>query len=113
MRPVLTAKKSRHSGAMLLKKEGTMFSGIIQAVGNVVALQPRGGDVRLVIDVGDLDAASIALGDSIAVSGVCLTVVEIVGSQLTFDVSNETLSRTALGTLGQSSTVNLEKALRL
>lgn len=90
-----------------------MFSGIIQAVGKVVDLQPRGGDVRLVVDAGTLDVAGIALGDSIAVSGVCLTVVEIDGAQLAFDVSNETLSRTALGALGQGGTVNLEKSLRL
>jgi riboflavin synthase len=90
-----------------------MFSGIIQAVGNVVDLQPRGGDVRLVVDACSLDVAGIALGDSIAVSGVCLTAVEIDGTRLAFDVSNETLSRTALGALGQGGTVNLEKSLRL
>ena len=90
-----------------------MFSGIIQAVGKVAALQPHGGDARLVVDAGDFDVAAVALGDSIAVSGVCLTVVEITGSQLAFDVSNETLSRTALEKLGQGSGVNLEKALRL
>ncbi|MBN8885859.1 MAG: riboflavin synthase [Rudaea sp.] len=90
-----------------------MFSGIIQAVGKVVELQPRGGDVRLVVDAGSLDVAGVALGDSIAVSGVCLTAVEIAGTQLAFDVSNETLSRTALGALGQGGTVNLEKSLRL
>ena len=90
-----------------------MFSGIIQAVGKVVELQPRGGDVRLVVDAGSLEVAGVALGDSIAVSGVCLTAVEIAGTQLAFDVSNETLSRTALGALGQGGTVNLEKSLRL
>lgn len=90
-----------------------MFSGIIQAVGKVVDLQPRGGDVRLVVDAGSLDVAGVALGDSIAVSGVCLTAVEIDGAQLAFDVSNETLSRTALGALGRGGTVNLEKSLRL
>jgi riboflavin synthase len=90
-----------------------MFSGIIQAIGKIAELQPLGGDVRLLVDVGEFDVASIAPGDSIAVSGVCLTVVEIVASQLAFDVSNETLSCTALGALRQGGGVNLEKALRL
>ena len=50
-----------------------MFTGIIQTVGRVRSLEPRGGDVRLVIDTGDLDLADVQLGDSIAVSGCCLT----------------------------------------
>ncbi|MFT3790102.1 MAG: riboflavin synthase [Rudaea sp.] len=90
-----------------------MFSGIVQAVGTIASLQPHGGDVRLVVDAGGLGVDGIALGDSIAVSGVCLTVVGIDASRLAFDVSNETLSRTALATLEQGSGVNLEKALRL
>jgi riboflavin synthase len=90
-----------------------MFSGIVQAVGKIVAMQPRGGDVRLVVDAQDLGIDGIALGDSISVSGVCLTVVEIDASRLAFDVSNETLSRTSLGALQAGSGVNLEKALRL
>ena len=90
-----------------------MFSGIIQAVGKVAALQAHGGDVRLTVDVGDFEIAGVAVGDSVSVSGVCLTVVGIAGTQLAFDVSNETLSRTTLGALGQGGAVNLEKALRL
>ena len=90
-----------------------MFSGIIQGVGTVAQLQPRGGDVRLVVDAGDFDYVGIALGDSIAVSGVCLTAVEIDAPHLAFDVSVETLSRTTLGALKLGNGVNLEKALRL
>jgi len=90
-----------------------MFSGIVQSVGTVVALEPRGGDMRLLIDAAALGIGGIAPGDSIAVAGVCLTVVGVDASQLAFDVSNETLSRTSLGTLGPGSGVNLEKALRL
>ncbi|HEX7916352.1 riboflavin synthase [Rudaea sp.] len=90
-----------------------MFSGIVQAVGKIASLDPRGGDVRLVVDAGGLGVDGIALGDSISVAGVCLTVVAIDATRLAFDVSNETLSRTSLGTLQPGSGVNLEKALRL
>src|SRR5438445_6853678 len=90
-----------------------MFSGIVQAVGKIASMEPRGGDVRLVLDADGLGVDGIALGDSIAVAGVCLTVVEIDATRLAFDVSNETLSRTSLGALGPGSGVNLEKALRL
>ncbi|MBS0515445.1 MAG: riboflavin synthase [Proteobacteria bacterium] len=90
-----------------------MFSGIVQSVGTVVALEPRGGDMRLLIDAAALGIGGIAPGDSIAVAGVCLTVVGIDATRLAFDVSNETLSRTSLGTLDPGSGVNLEKALRL
>jgi riboflavin synthase len=90
-----------------------MFSGIVQAVGKIAALQPRGGDVRLVVDAADLGVESVALGDSISVSGCCLTVVEIDAPRLAFDVSNETLACTSLGALPVGAGVNLEKALRL
>ena len=76
-------------------------------------MQPLGGDVRLVVDATDLGVEGVALGDSISVSGVCLTVVDIAASKLAFDVSNETLSCTSLGALQTGSSVNLEKALRL
>lgn len=90
-----------------------MFSGIVQAVGKIAALQPRGGDVRFVVDAADLGVESVALGDSISVSGCCLTVVEIDAPRLAFDVSNETLACTSLGALPVGASVNLEKALRL
>jgi riboflavin synthase len=90
-----------------------MFTGIIQSIGRIERLEPRGGDVRLSIDAGKLDLARAALGDSIAVNGVCLTAVELTGRGFAADVSRETLSLTTLGTLTPGSPVNLEPALTL
>src|SRR5699024_8931162 len=90
-----------------------MFTGIVQSVGRIVRLEPRGGDVRLHVDTADLDLADVALGDSIAVSGCCLTVVSLAERGFAADVSNESLSLTTLGTLKPGDPVNLEKALRL
>ncbi|HEY4291534.1 riboflavin synthase [Luteibacter sp.] len=90
-----------------------MFTGIIQSVGRVARLEPRGGDVRLVVDTAGLDMADVSLGDSIAVSGVCLTVIDFDTASFAADVSNETLSHTTLGKHKQGDPVNLEKALRL
>ena len=88
-----------------------MFTGIVQAVGSVVALTPRGGDVELLIDAGDLTLAGVVPGDSIAVAGACLTVTRLESRCFAADVSNETLARTTLGSLLEGSPVNLEKAL--
>jgi riboflavin synthase len=90
-----------------------MFTGIIQAIGSIAALQQRDGDVRLVIDAGTLPMTDVNLGDSIAVSGVCLTVVGKTASGFSADVSGETLRRTMLGSLSVKAAVNLEKALTL
>ncbi|MGB1009267.1 MAG: riboflavin synthase [Thiolinea sp.] len=90
-----------------------MFTGIIQAVGNIASMQAKGGDMRLGIATGKLDMADVALGDSIAVNGVCLTVIAMDGANFSADVSRETLSLTSLGQLKQGSPVNLEKALTL
>ncbi|HSO84890.1 riboflavin synthase [Thiocapsa sp.] len=90
-----------------------MFTGIIQSIGRIERLEPRGGDVRLSIDAGKLDLARAALGDSIAVNGICLTAVELTGRGFAADVSRETLSLTTLGTLAPGSAVNLEPALTL
>jgi riboflavin synthase len=90
-----------------------MFTGIIQTVGRIARLEPRGGDVRLVVDTSGLDMADVALGDSIAVSGVCLTVIEFDTNGFAADVSNETLAHTTLGKHKAGDPVNLEKALRL
>lgn len=90
-----------------------MFTGIIQSVGRIVRLEPRGGDVRLHVDTADLDLADVQLGDSIAVSGVCLTAVTLEARGFSADVSNETLSLTTLGRHKAGDPVNLEKALRL
>ena len=90
-----------------------MFTGIVEATGRIVHTEPRGGDVRLVVDAGMLGLDDVAIGDSIAVSGVCLTAIAIEGNTFAVDVSNETLSRTSLASLGTGARVNLEKALRL
>ncbi|CAK0764340.1 Riboflavin synthase [Gammaproteobacteria bacterium] len=88
-----------------------MFTGIIQAIGEVAALESRGGDLRLRIRTGRLDLGDVVLGDSIAVNGVCLTAVDLPGDGFWADVSSETLSRTLLRHLNRGSRVNLEKAL--
>jgi riboflavin synthase len=88
-----------------------MFTGIILAVGKIAAVQPRGGDCRLKIDTGNLSLADCALGDSIAVNGVCLTAVELGDRYFCADVSNETLSRTTLMAARTGTAVNLELAL--
>ena len=90
-----------------------MFTGIIQTVGRIARIERRGGDVRLTIDTATLDMSDVALGDSIAVSGVCLTAVELGAQSFAADVSNETLSLTSFSQLAPGSRVNLEKALRL
>lgn len=90
-----------------------MFTGIIQAVGRIARREERGGDARIVIDAGALDLADVALGDSIAVAGVCLTAVELDGTRFAADVSAETLRLTTLGALAVGDAVNLEKSLRL
>ena len=88
-----------------------MFTGIIEAVGRIQSIQPRGGDVRVYVKTGKLDLADVKLGDSIAVNGVCLTAVELPGDGFWADVSQETIRRTAFTTLKEGSRVNLEKAL--
>lgn len=88
-----------------------MFTGIIQAVGKIAALEQKGGDARVRVDTGDLDLADVKLGDSIAVGGVCLTAVALSPTGFAADVSGETLARTTLGALRTGDAVNLEKAL--
>lgn len=89
-----------------------MFTGIIQDLGEVVSLETRGVDARLTIATKRLDLTSVALGDSICVQGVCLTVTSVARNTFTADVSRETLSLTTLGDLAPESPVNLEPALR-
>jgi riboflavin synthase len=90
-----------------------MFTGIIQATGTVAALEQRGGDMRITIHTGRLPLAGIRAGDSIAVSGVCLTAIEIAQNGFSADVSVETLGRTVIGELAVNAAVNLETALTL
>jgi len=88
-----------------------MFTGIIQAVGEIAALEPRGEDLRLRVRTGKLDLDGVRIGDSIATSGVCLTVVALPGDGYWADVSGETLAVTGIGKLKVGDRVNLEKAL--
>jgi riboflavin synthase len=90
-----------------------MFTGIIQTLGRIESLSPRGGAMRMAIAAADLDTSDVALGDSIAVSGPCLTAVAISPGRFEVDVSPETLDRTTLGGKRAGDAVNLEKALRL
>jgi riboflavin synthase len=88
-----------------------MFTGIIEAIGSVKSLQEIKSEWKLVLKAEKLDMSDVKLGDSIAVSGCCLTVVEMSDSSFGADVSNETLRCTSLGSLKTGSRVNLEKAM--
>lgn len=89
-----------------------MFSGIIAAVGQIRTVTPREAGFRLTVDAGRLDLGDVALGDSIACNGVCLTVVACDDSSFCVDVSPETLSCT-VGLAEAGGQINLEKALCL
>ena len=88
-----------------------MFTGIIQAIGTVLTIEPMGDDFRLRIDAGMLPDKALQPGYSVAVSGVCLTVTEMVDNRFWTDVSGETLSRTTFSELYEGAIVNLEPAL--
>jgi riboflavin synthase len=89
-----------------------MFTGLVQGIGRVRAIEPRGGDVTLVFDTGDVPLDDLERGGSVAVSGVCLTATSLERSSFAADVSRETLSLTTLGEWQIGTRVNLEKALR-
>jgi riboflavin synthase len=89
-----------------------MFTGLIEGVGSLAARDTRGGDARLRIVAGTLPFADVALGESIAVNGVCLTVVAFDGDGFEADASNETLALTTLGALPVGAALNLERAMR-
>lgn len=89
-----------------------MFSGIIADIGNIKQATDRDGGLRLVISTGALDLGDVQLGDSIAVNGICLTVIAHTSDAFTVEVSRETLDCT-VGLDAQGAPVNLEKALRL
>lgn len=90
-----------------------MFTGIVNATGQVLALCPHQSDLRVQIEAGHLDLSQVKLGDSIATNGVCLTVTELGTSYFWADVSGETLRHSTLGTLKRGESVNLETALTL
>lgn len=89
-----------------------MFTGIIEAVGEIADKQMTGGDMRLYVRTGGLDLSDVKLGDSIATNGVCLTAVELPGDGFVADLSRETLAHTCFEELEPGAPVNLEKALR-
>jgi riboflavin synthase len=88
-----------------------MFTGLVQAVGRIAELKAAGQAAVVTIDAGGLDLGDVAIGDSIACNGVCLTVTRLTRDGFTVDVSHETLRVTAGFTLGAA--INLEKSLRL
>jgi riboflavin synthase len=89
-----------------------MFTGIVQDVGRIAALEARGGDLRVTVEVDRLSLAQMRAGDSIAVAGVCLTVLDLTSRTFAADVSNETRSLTTFGDFVVGARVNLEPALR-
>lgn len=88
-----------------------MFTGLVAGVGRLAARETRGGDARMTIDVGTLAFDGVQLGESIAVNGCCLTVVEFDSQSFAVDASNETLALTTLGRLAIGAPVNLERAM--
>ncbi len=88
-----------------------MFTGLIQASGRIASLQQSEGDLCLRVATGGLPMGDVTLGESIAVSGVCLTVVDYDAQGFAADVSKETLARTTLGALAVGAAVNLERAM--
>jgi riboflavin synthase len=88
-----------------------MFTGLVEGIGKVKGINRRGEDLRLTI-VPFVDMSDVRTGDSISVSGVCLTVTDLKAGAFTVDVSGETLSRSTLARLKLADEVNLERALR-
>ena len=89
-----------------------MFTGIIVAMGRVASATDRDGDLTIGIDASALPVQRLAVGDSVSVDGVCLTVTRLAGARFHADVSRATLGKTTLGTLGEGARVNLEPSLR-
>jgi len=88
-----------------------MFTGIVEAVGTLAAITPKGEDISVTVEVGKLDMADVKLGDSIATNGVCLTVVDFSETRYTADLSVETLKKTGFVDYQAGDKVNLEKAM--
>lgn len=88
-----------------------MFTGIIEAVGTVQEKTAKGGDLKVRIATAALDLTDVKLGDSIAVNGVCLTVIELFNDGFSADISNETVAHTRWADLEVGESVNLEKAM--
>ena len=89
-----------------------MFTGIIEGVGRLAARETLGGDVRFTFDVGTLPFENVQMGESIAINGVCLTVIAYDATRFQADASTETLGLTTLGQLADGAVINLERAMR-
>ena len=89
-----------------------MFTGIIEHLGKVKQVRLQANSAVVAIDIGPL-TDGVVLGDSIAINGACLTVTQIKGTEVHFDVSGETLSKTTIGNLGISDHVNIERSLKI
>ena len=89
-----------------------MFTGIVEGLGTVADVRNRGSSLELTLDMGSL-AEGVATGDSVAVSGVCLTATLIEGPRVSFDVVRETLDKTSLSAARRGHRFNVERALRL
>lgn len=88
-----------------------MFTGIVEAVGTLAAITPKGEDISVTVEVGKLDMSDVKLGDSIATNGVCLTVVAYSQTSYSADLSLETLKKTGFADYEAGDKVNLEKAM--
>ncbi|EKO3487730.1 riboflavin synthase [Vibrio fluvialis] len=88
-----------------------MFTGIVEAVGTLTAITPKGEDITISVDAGKLDMGDVKLGDSIATNGVCLTVVEFNSHSYSADLSLETLKKSGFANYKVGDKVNLEKAM--
>ncbi|EMD1176095.1 riboflavin synthase [Vibrio harveyi] len=88
-----------------------MFTGIVEAVGKLTAITPKGEDITVTVEVGKLDMSDVKLGDSIATNGVCLTVVDFGSNYYSADLSLETLNKTGFAAYQVGDKVNLEKAM--
>lgn len=88
-----------------------MFTGLVEGQGTIVAIVPEGDAIRLDVELPDEMNAGLALGDSVSINGCCLTVVAIDGPVAAFQAGTETLSKTNIGQLVESSPVNLERSL--
>ncbi|MEF1288905.1 riboflavin synthase [Vibrio sp. M260118] len=88
-----------------------MFTGIVEAVGTLTAITPKGEDISVTVEVGKLDMSDVKLGDSIATNGVCLTVVDYSATSYSADLSLETLKKTGFADYQAGDKVNLEKAM--
>ncbi len=90
-----------------------MFTGIVQTIGRISSIENTGEDMRIAIDLQGFDVSDVVMGDSVCINGVCVTVIEMSGQILSFDISKETLSCTTFTDLKINSGVNIELAMQV